>query len=91
MNVFVEDRKDKRPEDRPPMSHINNRIGRPIPPHERRMMMNLEFSENDFDLLNAVFGDPDTAMAVAHIIQNAPPEIQILAVQLMQMIEGGDC
>ena len=75
-------------------------LGRPIPPHERhghrqlplhvrRAMMSVEFTEVDFDLLNGIFGDCDTAQAAAYIIQNAPPEIQILAIQLMKM-NGSD-
>jgi len=85
MKVFTENRMDKHTEGRPPMPHVHHGIGRPIPPHERRATMHIEFGENDFTLLNTVFGDPDTAQAAAYIIQDAPPEIQILAVQLMKM------
>ena len=99
MKVFTESREnkmDKYPEVRSPMPHKHDfgrplspherhDIGRPIPPHERRAMMHVEFGEDDLTLLDTIFGDPDTAQAAAYIIQDAPPEIQILAVQLMKM------
>lgn len=99
MKVFTESREnrmemDKRLEDRPSMSHEHNferplppheRHSRPIPPHERRAMMHVEFGEDDLTLLDTIFGDPDTAQAAAYIIKDAPPEVQILAVQLMKM------
>ena len=99
MKVFTESREnrmemDKHLEGRPPMPHEHDfgrplppheRHGRPIPPHERRAMMHVEFGEDDIALLDTIFGDPDTAMAAAYIIQDAPPEIQILAIQLMKM------
>ena len=34
-----------------------------------------------------IFGDEDTAAAAAAIIREAPPEIQILAVQLINVIK----
>ncbi len=43
----------------------HERHGRPIPPHERRAMMHVEFGEDDIALLDTIFGDPDTAMAAA--------------------------
>ena len=59
---------------------------RPLPPHEKRTLMNVEFGEEDLVLLETIFGDPDTAQAAAYIIQEvAPPEIQILAIQLMKI------
>lgn len=97
MNVFTESREnrmDKHLEGSPfkPQEHNfgrplppHERHGRPIPPHERRAMMHVEFGEEDLTLLDTIFGDPDTAQAAAYIIQDAPPEIQILAVQLMKM------
>lgn len=88
MKVFTESREnrmDKHPEGRHPMPHDHRGFGRPIPPHEIRAMMHVEFGEDDLILLNTIFGDSDTAQAAACIIQDAPPEIQILAVQLMKM------
>lgn len=60
---------------------------RHIPPHERKALMHIEFDEGDWKLLKDVFGDEDTAVAAAEIIREAPPEIQILAIQLMNIIE----
>ncbi len=87
-NESRENRMDKHIGGRPPISHELH-VHRPLPPHERRAMMHFEFGEKDFNLLNTVFGDPDTAQAAAYIIQDAPPEIQILAIQLMKM-NGSD-
>lgn len=63
--------------------------GRPeiLPPHERKAWMQITFEEKDQEILRDVFGDEDTARAAAEIICTAPPEIQILAVQLMNLIE----
>ena len=58
-----------------------------IPPHERKAMLHVEFEENDWVLLKEVFGDEDTAAAAVDIIRDAPPEIQILAVQLINIIK----
>lgn len=58
----------------------------PVPPHERRAMMHIEFDEKDMGILKEAFMDEDTVMAAASIIQEAPPEIQILAIQLLTMI-----
>lgn len=49
--------------------------------------MHIEFDEIDWALLKEVFGDEDTALAATEIIREAPPEIQILAIQLMNIIE----
>lgn len=105
MKVFTEKREirmDKQLEDIPPMPHEHkfgrslppherHGFGRPIPPYERRTMMHVEFSEDELTLLDTVFGDPDTAQAAAYIIQDAPPEIQILAIQLMKMNGSSSC
>ena len=63
--------------------------GQPIPPHERKGLVKIEFESGDWALLNKIFGDEDTVVATMEIIKDAPPEIQILAVQLMKIIEGG--
>ena len=79
---------DKRMEGEGIMAHEHRRPPRhPIPPHERMAMMRIEFNENDWKRMNDIFGDEDTATAAAEIIRDAPPEIQILAVQLMNIIE----
>ena len=59
----------------------------PPPPHERRGSLRVAFSEDDWRVLCAVFGDGDSAAAAASIILNSPPEIQILAVQMISMIQ----
>lgn len=59
--------------------------GRPMPPHERRALLRVEFEESDWTALEEIFGDKDTAFAAAEIVQEAPPEIQVLAIQLMDM------
>ena len=69
------------------MMHDHNRPGKHIPPHERRNMMRIEFSEEDLDLFNTIYGDEDEAMAAVRVIMDAPPEIQILAIQLINYIE----
>lgn len=60
---------------------------RPLPPHERKALIHVEFDEKNLALLKRVFEDEDTAEAAAEIIQEAPPEIQILAIQLINLIE----
>lgn len=58
-----------------------------MPPHERRNMLQLEFDEEDWNVFKEAFGDEDTAEAAIEIIYSAPPEIQILAIQILNMIE----
>lgn len=69
------------------MVHEHKMPGRHIPPHERKTLMNIEFEQTDWELLREIFGDEDTALAAAEIIKEAPPEIQILAIQLINVIE----
>jgi len=70
-----------------PMMREPKLPGRHIPPHERRNMMKIEFSEEDLNLFNTIYGDEDEAMAAVRVIMDAPPEIQILAIQLINYIE----
>ena len=71
-----------------PMKHEHNKSpGHPIPPHERKGLIKIEFESGYWALLNEIFGDEDTAAAAVEIIKDAPPEIQILAAQLMKIIE----
>lgn len=60
---------------------------RHIPPHERKAMVHIDFDEQDWALLVEIYGDEDTANAAVEIIKEAPPEIQILAIQLINIIE----
>lgn len=87
MKVFTEKKNERVLEGGIPMMHEHKGPRRPIPPHERKALIHIDFDESDWTLLKEVFGDEDTAMAAAEIIREAPPEIQILAIQLMNMIE----
>lgn len=59
----------------------------PIPHHERGIEFRVEVDENDVEILKAIFHDDDTVSAAVKIINDAPPEIQILTVQIIKMIE----
>lgn len=87
MKVYANNRNERVLEGGIHMMHEHRVSGRHIPPHERKALMHVEFNEADWTLLREVFGDEDTALAAAEIIREAPPEIQILAVQLMNIIE----
>lgn len=87
---FTEQKKDKQDMSKfvgleHPIS-LYGRGGHPIPPREKNMMY-IDFRESDYELFMKVFEDEDTAVAAMQIIHNAPPEVQILAVQLIKMIE----
>lgn len=69
------------------MMHEHKRPAHHIPPHERKATLCVEYDEQDWSLMRAIFGDEDTAAAAAAIIREAPPEIQILAVQLINVIK----
>lgn len=87
MKVFAENRKVKGMEGGLHIMHKHSGPGRHTPPHERKALIHVEFDEDDWSLLKEVFGDEDTAVAAAEIIMEAPPEIQILVIQLMNIIE----
>lgn len=86
MKVSSNHRKDNFMEGGSHMFHEHRGTGRIIPPHERKALMNVELEEADWVLLKKIFGDEDTALAAAEIIKEAPPEIQILAIQLINII-----
>lgn len=69
-----------------PEGHMGRAPKHPVPPHERRTMMHIEFDEKDRGILKEAFMDEDTVMAAASIIQEAPPEVQILAIQAIQLL-----
>ena len=69
------------------MMHGHHRPGH-IPPHAHRALLRAEFDAQSWALWEQVFGDDDTVGAAAEILRNAPPEIQILAVQLIALAQG---
>lgn len=60
---------------------------RPVPPHERKGFISIQFDDDDWSVFNEAFGDEDTAAAAVDIIHGAPSEIQVLVAQLLKMIE----
>ena len=62
----------------------------PVPPHMRRQTLRIAFDDKDLTVFQDAFGDEDTAVAAMDILCGAPPEIQILAIQILHMIEKGD-
>lgn len=87
MKMFAEDRNTSETRGGLHMLNECRDYERHMLPHERKALMHVEFDEGDWSLLKEVFGDADTAVAAAEIIREAPPEIQILAIQLMNIIE----
>lgn len=84
MTMYTE--KDcKIPEGGRPHVPLNHRG--PLSPHEQKGLLQIEFNEKDRNTFQLVFGDGDTASAAMEIIKNAPPEIQILAIQIIDIIE----
>lgn len=67
--------------------HMVHRPKHPVPPHERKGMITLQFDEGDWKVFKEAFGDEDTAAAAVEIVHGAPPEIQILVAQVLDMIE----
>lgn len=59
----------------------------PIPPHQRRNLLYVEFDEQDKTVLEMVFGDPDSAYAAMRAFYKAPPEQQIITIQILMQIE----
>lgn len=59
----------------------------PIPPHERRNMIYVEFDEHIEVRMKEIFGDADTAEAAISFIHNAPPELQVLIIQGLKMMD----
>lgn len=87
MKIFADKKNERTLEGGIHMIHEHRDHGRHIPPHERKALMHIEFDDTDWALLKEVFGDEDTSLAAAEIIREAPPEIQILAIQLINIIE----
>ena len=59
----------------------------PVHHHERRAMLCFSLDEKDREVLLTVFGDEDSAASAESIIQDAPPEVQILAIQALNLVE----
>lgn len=60
-----------------------------VPPHMHKAFIRIEFSEADWELFQRIYEDEDEAAAAIQVLLNAPPEIQILATQLIKLIEEG--
>lgn len=71
------------------MMKVHKPLGKHIPPHERKPLIHIDFSEDDMTLFKRIYGDEDEAAAAVRVLMDAPPEIQILAAQLISLIEGG--
>lgn len=69
-----------------PMIMPNKLLGGPIPPHERKSLISIEFDESDWELFKVVFEDEDEAYAAMQVILKAPPEIQIIMAQLIELV-----
>lgn len=87
MKILTNGNKQNEQEGGGHMMHEPKRPAHPIPPHERKAMVHIEYDEQDWVLLRDIFGDEDTAVAASIIIREAPPEIQLLAVQLINLIK----
>ena len=90
MKVFVDKKNDRVLEGGIHMIHEHRGPERPIPPHERKALMYIEFDETDWVLLKKILISYESAVilasAAAKTIMGAPPEIQVLAAQLMNII-----
>lgn len=69
------------------MMKAHKPLGKHIPPHERKALIHIDFSDNDMMLFKHIYGDEDEAAAAVQVLMEAPPEIQILAAQLISLIE----
>lgn len=56
-----------------------------IPPHERKNMIYVEFDESSEDALKNMFGSKEDAEIAINILHCAPPEQQVIALQLLRM------
>ena len=57
----------------------------PIPPHERKDMVFVEFDEECESLFKDITGSEEEAEVAMEILHCAPPELQVIAVQLLKM------
>lgn len=63
------------------------RQDRHMPPHERKALIHLEFEEEDMQLFRCIYENEDDMNAAVQVLKDAPPEIQVLAVQLIHFIK----
>lgn len=57
----------------------------PIPPHERKNMIYVEFDKESEEALSKMFGSEEEAEIAINILHFAPPEQQVVALQLLRM------
>lgn len=70
-----------------PVQNFYHRTPHPHPlPHERIDLIRLYFDEDDFAVLSEIMENEDDALACEETILKAPPEIRVLAFQVMQII-----
>lgn len=61
-----------------------------LPPHLRRDQLQINFDDSDWKILCDVFENEDTASAAAKIISMAPPEMKLVAFQIINLIKESD-
>ncbi|MCR5587683.1 MAG: hypothetical protein K6F77_09180 [Lachnospiraceae bacterium] len=69
-----------------PPEPIGLGIGAPVPPHLKHNMVQILFDTDALDSFKKIFNSEDEAYAAMSIINNAPPEFKILAIQLFKLI-----
>ena len=70
------------------MMKVHKPLCKHIPHHERKSLIHIDFSKDDMMLFKRIYGDEDEAAAAVQVLMDAPPEIQILAAQLISLIKG---
>ena len=58
-----------------------------LSPHDRKALIHIDFTDADITLFQQIYGNEDEAMAAMQVLLDAPPEIQILATQLIDIIQ----
>lgn len=95
MTVFTNEPNNQRGEhnmNRNELPHIHHKAHglhphpmHPAHPYERRAMLRFSLDEKDREVLLAVFDDEDSAASAESIIYDAPSEVQILAIQALNV------
>jgi len=70
-----------------PMMEAHRPLDKHILPHERKALIHIDFSSDDMNLFKRIYGDEDEAAAAVQVLMDAPPEIQIVAAQLISLIK----